>query len=224
MGAAIVFDLDGTLVDSLGDIVAAANLTLRDTGLPPLPREVIGRFVGNGLPKLVERMIRHCDLPLERHDELTKVALAHYTAGSSKTTVPYPGIPQALASLQSQGHILGICTNKPEAPARHILDALNLSQYFSAVLGGDSLATRKPDPQHLFASFDALPAHGSRVFVGDSEVDAETAERAEIPFLLFTQGYRKSPVAEIPHDIAYDMAEEIPSRVAQIVQMSAQVK
>lgn len=224
MGAAIVFDLDGTLVDSLGDIVAAANQTLSDLGLPPLPREVIGRFVGNGLPKLVERMIRHCELPLDRHDELTKVTLTHYTAGASKTTVPYPGIPQALASLRSQGHTLGVCTNKPEAPAQHILDALDLSQYFDAVLGGDSLTTRKPDPQHLFASFDALPAHGSRVFVGDSEVDAETAERAEIPFLLFTRGYRKSPVTDIPHDVAYDRAEEIPSLVAQMVQMSAQVK
>jgi phosphoglycolate phosphatase len=224
MGAAIVFDLDGTLVDSLGDIVAAANQTLSDLGLPPLPREVIGRFVGNGLPKLVERMIRHCELPLDRHEELTKVTLAHYTAGASRTTVPYPGIPQALASLQSQGHILGVCTNKPEAPARHILDVLDLSQYFDAVLGGDSLTSRKPDPQHLFASFDALPAHGSRVFVGDSEVDAETAERAKIPFLLFTQGYRKSPVTEIPHHIAYNKAEEIPPLVAQMVQMSAQLK
>lgn len=216
--AAVVFDLDGTLVDSLGDIVAAANRTLDDVGLPPLPTEVIGRFVGNGLPKLVERMIRHYNLPMDRHSELTKVMLAHYNAGASKTTVPYDGIPEALDDLKRMGCTLGVCTNKPEVPARHILDALNLSPFFDAILGGDTLNTRKPDPSHLFASFDALGVAGPRLFVGDSEVDAETSDRAGIPFLLFTQGYRKSPVAEIPHTVAYDSATELPALVTRMLE------
>ncbi|NVO54218.1 phosphoglycolate phosphatase [Rhodobacteraceae bacterium B1Z28] len=217
MNAAIVFDLDGTLVDSLGDIVAAANRMLIDVGHDPASRDVIGRFVGNGLPKLVERLIRHCELPMDRHAELTQLTLTHYTAAASETTVPYPDIPEALAQLQQMGCVLGVCTNKPEMPARHVLDALDLSRYFDAVLGGDTLKTRKPDPIHLTASFDALSAKGSRLFVGDSEVDAETAERAQIPFLLFTEGYRKSPVVEIPHTVSYGAAAELPSLVSRML-------
>ncbi|WP_050604749.1 phosphoglycolate phosphatase [Ruegeria sp. 6PALISEP08] len=217
MTAAVVFDLDGTLVDSLGDLAAAANRTLDDVGRDPLPHDVIKGFVGNGLPKLVERMIRHCELPLDRHSELTQLTLKHYNAAASETTIPYPGIPEALDALRQMGCVLGVCTNKPEAPARHVLEALNLSRHFDAVLGGDSLPTRKPDPRHLFASFDALPFSGPRLFVGDSEVDAETAQRAHIPFLLFTEGYRKTSVEEIPHTVAYDASQNLPTLVAELV-------
>ena len=217
MTAAVVFDLDGTLVDSLGDLAAAANRTLNVVGHDPLSMDIIKGFVGNGLPKLVERVIRHCGLPLDRHAELTQLTLKHYNAAASETTVPYPGIPEALVALRQMGCALGVCTNKPEAPARHVLEALNLSKYFDVVLGGDSLSTRKPDPNHLFASFDTLQTSGPRLFVGDSEVDAETAARANIPFLLFTEGYRKTPVTEIPHTVAYDASQDLPALVAKLI-------
>ncbi|NOD75791.1 MULTISPECIES: phosphoglycolate phosphatase [unclassified Ruegeria] len=216
MTATVVFDLDGTLVDSLGDLAAATNRMLDDTGQDPLSFEIIKGFVGNGLPKLVERVIRHCGLSMDRHAELAQLTLKHYNAAASETTVPYPGVPAALERLQQMGCVLGVCTNKPEAPARHVLEALNLSQFFDVVLGGDSLQTRKPDPQHLFASFDALNGSGPRIFVGDSEVDAETAVRAKVPFLLFTEGYRKSPVQDIPHDIAYEAATDLPAHVTTL--------
>ncbi|NOD35334.1 MULTISPECIES: phosphoglycolate phosphatase [unclassified Ruegeria] len=218
MTATVIFDLDGTLVDSLGDLAAAANRTLNDVGHDPLSIDIIKGFVGNGLPKLVERMIHHCELPLDRHAELTQLTLKHYNAAASETTIPYPGIPESLDALRQMGCALGICTNKPEAPARHVLEALNLSRFFDVVIGGDSLPTRKPDPKHLFASFDALEAKGPRVFVGDSEVDSETAVRAKIPFLLFTEGYRKSRVQNIPHDIAYEAAADLPIHVATLAQ------
>lgn len=218
MKAAIVFDLDGTLVDSIGDLANAANRMLADVGKSPLPQAVIQRFVGNGLPKLVERVMHHCDLPINRHAELTQMTLAHYNDAASDTTRPYPGIPEALTGLLDMGCILGICTNKPEAPARHVLEALDLSRFFSAVIGGDTLATRKPDPAHLITSFDALAAHGPRLFVGDSEVDAETSARARIPFLLFTEGYRKTPISEIPHTSIYGAAVELPSLVARMLE------
>jgi len=217
MKPAIVFDLDGTLVDSIGDLAAATNRMLGNVDHAPLPLEVIKRFVGNGLPKLVERVINHCDLPMDRHAELSKMTLTHYNAASSATSRPYPGIPEALVQLRDMGCALGVCTNKPESAALHLLKALGLDQYFVAVLGGDSLPVRKPDPAHLHASFDALSAAGPRLFVGDSEVDAETAARAEVPFLLFTEGYRKSPVAEIHHDIAYSTAAELPSAVTELL-------
>lgn len=213
MTATLMFDLDGTLIDSLPDIAAAANRMLGDEGKPALPQEIIQKFVGNGLPKLVERVMGHCDIPLDRHSELAKRTLDYYGAASSAQTVVYPGVPEALAQLQQMGCVLGICTNKPEAPARHILDALGLSQFFDTVFGGDTLNTRKPDPAHLHASFDAIPQTGPRLFIGDSEVDAETAQRAKVPFLLFTKGYRESSIDEIPHMLSYDQAIELPSAV-----------
>ncbi len=213
-----MFDLDGTLVDSLPDIAAAANRMLHDVGLPSLPEETIKQFVGKGLPNLVARVIRHCELPMDRHAELSRLTLAHYNAASSDKTVPYPGVPQALEQLRQMGCVLGVCTNKPEAPARHVLNAMGLAHHFDAVLGGDSLHTRKPDAAHLEASFDAVTHSGPRLFVGDSEVDAETAHRAQVPFLLFTKGYRKSPIAEIPHTVSYSDSSDLPALVSDLVE------
>ncbi len=217
MSATIMFDLDGTLVDSVPDIAAAANKMLQDVDKAPLSQDTIQRFVGNGLPKLVERVILHCGLPIERHAELTQQTLAHYNAAPSDQTVPYPGVPEALDQLREMGCVLGVCTNKPEAPAHHILEAMNLAHHFDTVFGGDTLRVRKPDPAHLKASFDAVNSAGPRLYVGDSEVDAETAQRAEVPFLLFTEGYRKSPVAEIPHTLSYDHAAKLSALVLDVL-------
>ncbi len=217
MSATIMFDLDGTLVDSVPDIAAAANKMLQDVDKAPLSQDTIQWFVGNGLPKLVERVILHCGLPIERHAELTQQTLAHYNAAPSDQTVPYPGVPEALDQLREMGCVLGVCTNKPEAPAHHILEAMNLAHHFDTVFGGDTLRVRKPDPAHLKASFDAVNSAGPRLYVGDSEVDAETAQRAEVPFLLFTEGYRKSPVAEIPHTRSYDHAAKLSALVQDVL-------
>ncbi|WP_058283005.1 phosphoglycolate phosphatase [Ruegeria denitrificans] len=218
MTATIMFDLDGTLVDSLPDLAAATNNMLRDTGVRPLSMDQIKQFVGNGLPKLVERVIYHCDLSMGQHADLCQLTLAHYNAASSDRTVVYPGVLQALEHLRDTGCVLGVCTNKPEAPARHVLEAMGLAPYFDAILGGDSLNTRKPDPAHLEASFAAVTPAGPQLFVGDSEVDAETAHRAQVPFLLFTEGYRKSPVADIPHTASYSQSSELPDLVMKVLQ------
>lgn len=218
MSATIMFDLDGTLVDSVADIAAATNRMLQENGVTPLPQEQIQLFVGNGLPKLVERVVLHCNLSMDRHADLTRQTLSHYNAGSSDKTVVYPGVRQALEQLRDMGCVLGVCTNKPEAPARHVLEAMNLAHHFDTVLGGDSLHTRKPDPAHLEASFAAVTSAGPQLFVGDSEVDAETASRAQVPFLLFTEGYRKSPVDKIPHTASYGNSSELPALVTLVLQ------
>lgn len=218
MSATIMFDLDGTLVDSLPDIATAANNMLQDAGVDPLPQDVIKTFVGNGLPNLVKRVILHCDLSMSDHADLAAKTLAYYNAASCDQTVVYPGVLQALDQLRGMECVLGVCTNKPEAPARHVLEALNLAQYFDCVLGGDSLNTRKPDPAHLEASFAAVSTAGPRLFVGDSEVDAETAQRAQVPFALFTKGYRKTPIDKIPHTTHYDDWGKLPAFVTELLQ------
>lgn len=199
---AVVFDLDGTLVDSAPDIRGAVNKMLKEQGLEQLDLPTIISFIGNGLPKLVERVMGVRGLDMVEHTRLTGVVLGHYNAASSDLTEIYPGVQDALRGLKSRGYHLGICTNKPEAPARAILQDMGLMPFFDVVIGGDTLDVKKPNPQPLFSAFKALGVDGG-LYVGDSEVDADTAVNAGMRFALFTEGYRKSPVAQVPHDYQF---------------------
>lgn len=211
----LVFDLDGTLVDSAPDIHAAVARMLADQGRPPLDLATVTSFVGNGLPKLVERVITHTGMDPADHPRLTKATLDHYTAASSELTRPYPGVVKALTKLQESGHKMALCTNKPLQPAREILQSLGLEHFFSNVIGGDSLPVTKPDPAPLHASVAALGG-GPTLYVGDSEVDAATALAAQVPFVLFTEGYRKSPVADLPHAASFARFDDLPALVARL--------
>lgn len=210
--AIVVFDLDGTLIDSAPDIRAAANRMLAEQGIAPLDLPTIVSFIGNGLPKLVERVMARTGLDMARHEELTAVTLAHYNAAATDLTRPYPGVVDALEVLQAAGHVLALCTNKPEAPARLILRNLRLERYFNGVVGGDTLDVKKPDPAPLLHIIRRL-GDGPAIYVGDSEVDAETAQRAGVRFALFSQGYRKTPVEAIPHDDLFDDFTALPGIV-----------
>lgn len=199
---AVIFDLDGTLIDSAPDIHAAANAMLKGEGVAPLDLATITSFIGNGLPKLVERAMQARQMDMAQHARLTEVVLGYYNAASSDLTVLYPNLRGLLDRLKTDGYRMGVCTNKPLAPAEKILRELDLDGYFDVVIGGDSLPQRKPDPEPLRATMDRLGATQA-VYVGDSEVDAETARAANVPFALFTEGYRKTPVALIPHQGAF---------------------
>ena len=209
---AIVFDLDGTLVDSAPDIQAAANRMLAGEGLAPLDLATVTSFIGNGLPKLVERVMGARGIDMARHGELTRVTHDIYSAASTVLTRPYPNLIAALEALAAAGHVMGVCTNKPEAPARDILRDLDMERFFRVVVGGDTLPVKKPDPAPLHRSFEALGAT-ARLYVGDSEVDAATAHGAGVDFALFTKGYRKVPVKELPHRAAFDDFEALPGIV-----------
>lgn len=208
----IVFDLDGTLIDSAPDIRAAVNLMLEGEGLAALDLATITSFIGNGLPHLVKLVIGACGIGLARHPALTAIVLEHYNAGDSALTTLYPGVREVLKTLHRDGHKLGLCTNKPIEPTRDILEHFGLTELFSVVIGGDSLTRRKPHPAPLLAALKALGGPG--IYVGDSEVDSETAQRAEIPFALFTEGYRKTPVAVLPHDWSFSDFASLPAIVA----------
>ena len=213
---AIVFDLDGTLIDSAPDIHAAVNRMLADEGQAPLDLRTVISFIGHGLPKLVERVMRARGIDATQHARLTDLTLGHYNAASADLTVLYPGLMPALRQVRAEGYALGLCTNKPEAPARQILGQFGLADLFDVVIGGDSLPVRKPDPAPLLRAFEALGATGAtgRLYVGDSEVDAETADRAGVPFALFTEGYRKTPAAAMPHLHLFDHFDQFPGLVA----------
>ena len=201
----VIFDLDGTLVDSAPDIHAAVNALLRAMGYQPLPIEVVRSFIGNGIPKFVERVMRASDIDfvLERHANLTSQFVNLYADYPADRSRLYPGVADCLKDFREQGYALGVCTNKNYNLTVKVLDGMGIANYFSSVIGGDSQPTRKPDPAPLQACAKLLAAT-KVVYVGDSEVDAETAKAAQVPFLLYTRGYRKSPLEDLEYDGAFD--------------------
>lgn len=215
MPHAIVFDLDGTLVDSAPDIAAAANRMLADFDLPPLPEAQLRGFIGHGIPNLVRQVIAFCGLDPSIFARMNDRMLAHYTARPAELTRPFPNVQVMLEALVADGHRLGICTNKYHALSVQVLDALDLSRFFGIVVGGDTLTVKKPDPAPLHMAFDRLG--GARLlYVGDSEVDAETGVAAGIGFALFTKGYRKAAVETLPHRFAFDDHAALPPVIAEL--------
>lgn len=216
MTPAIVFDLDGTLIDSAPDIHGIAKRLLAREGLAPITMAEARDFIGNGAPVFVAKMRAARGIPDSEQARLLADFLGDYH-GAVHLTEIYPGVVAALDALAAAGFRLGICTNKPLRPTHAVLDHLGLSHHFGAVFGGDSLPVHKPDPAPLFATFTALGPTGPRIYVGDSGVDAETAQRAGLPFLLYTEGYRKVPVADLPHDAAFsDFADLVPLVMARL--------
>jgi phosphoglycolate phosphatase len=177
-----IFDLDGTLVDSVDDLAAAVNHGLAQVGLPPRTRDEVRSYVGNGARVLIERAVGD-------HRDLLEPALhawrAHYQEHLLDRTRPYPGVPEALAAA---GGTLAVLTNKPAPMARRILEGLGLSSRFAVVVGGGD-APPKPDPAgalQILARLGARPADA--VLVGDSPVDAATARNAGLAFVAVTWG------------------------------------
>lgn len=199
--ARIVFDLDGTLIDSAPDIGAVANKTLATRGLAPISLAQTRDFVGNGASVFIEKMRAARGIDQSEHATIMAEFLVHYETAVDLTK-PYPGVIETLQALRAKGHRLGICTNKPFAPTMAVVRHLDLERFFDGIIGGDSLDVRKPNPAPLAKAFEGL-GEGARLYVGDSDVDAATAQALGVPFFLFTEGYRKSPVAELPHDVAF---------------------
>jgi len=205
----LIFDLDGTLIDSAPDIHAAAARLLVLEGREALSFETIRSFIGNGVPVLIDRIIGASGLDPARKDAYLQHFLEDYTARATDLTVPYPGVVGALEAVRDQGMALAVCTNKPEAPTLQILADLGLDHFFQAVVGGDSMDRKKPDPSGLLSLKDRLGG-GPTLFVGDSEVDAQTAERAGLPFAFFTEGYCKVPAADLTFSAAFSSFGDLP--------------
>lgn len=212
----VVFDLDGTLIDSAPDIHATANKVFDARGLEPFPFETVRSFIGNGVGVLVARLLDSRGLPRDGtlHRDLVQEFVSFYEEAFDLTTL-YPEVREVLDTLASQGHALGVCTNKPEGPARAALRHFGLDHHIRVVIGGDSLSERKPHPAPLHAAIAAL-GNGTSVFVGDSEVDAETAQAAGVPLALFTGGYRKAPVETLGARVIFDHHAALPRLVAHI--------
>ena len=203
---AVIFDLDGTLVDSAPDLHAAANRMLAGMKQPPMTLETVRGFIGHGIPNLVRQVAE--DRKLEQStEELVSAFREEYFSSPAELSRCYPGAKLVLNNLINQEVAVGLCTNKSTAPTLSMLDELGLTSLIDTVVCGDTLDVIKPDPAMLIAAQNGLGTD-QYLFVGDSEVDAETAQRAGAPFALFTEGYRKSPIEALPHDFVFSAYTE----------------
>jgi phosphoglycolate phosphatase len=188
----LVFDLDGTLVDTAPDLAGAMNAVLIANDRPPVPPAEVRHMVGRGARALIERGFEVTGGPvnaadLDRHFD---AFIDYYSTHIADASVSFAGVRGVLTRLKAAGHKLGVCTNKPEDLAVALLEALDLKQFFGAVLGADTLDVRKPDPRHLTETVKRIGGDLTRaVMIGDSEVDNETARNAGVPAVIFTFGY-----------------------------------
>lgn len=217
----VVFDLDGTLLDSLPDIAAAVNRLLATEGVLPMERAEVQSYVGDGAPKLIERVMAARGLDAARHQDLTLRMISDYSARAGEATTVYPGAVEALEILASRGHPLGLCTNKPGAATLGVLRHFGLDQVFGAVVAGDTLPERKPHPAPLRTVLRRLgsePDAGTGAFVGDSAVDRDTARAAGVPFLLFDGGYWNGPAPTLPAAMRFTDFGRLPDMIAALAE------
>ena len=213
----LVFDLDGTLIDSAPQIHAAANKVFQDIGLPEFSKATVRGFIGNGVGVLVSRLMGQQGLAEDPalHAELVGSFVNIYEEAFDLTSL-YSGVSTALSDLADAGHRLAICTNKPLGPTRAVLRHFGLTDRFPVVIGGDSLPQRKPDPAPLLAALAAL-GPGKALFIGDSEVDAATAKAADVPLALYTEGYRTAAVESLGAKLVFDNHAALPGLIHHLL-------
>ncbi len=202
----LVLDLDGTLVDTLPDLRASLNRLMAAHRLEPFPAAEVAGFIGDGAGVLVRRAMAARQREPEESD--FAAFLADYAAHAADESVLFPGVADALEKAQADGWRLAVCTNKPEAPARSLLEALGVAHLFSAIGGGDSFPSRKPDPAHLLATIAAAGGEpGASVMVGDHRNDVLAAGGAHIPVIFAAWGYGGSDMARGADAMAASFAE-----------------
>jgi phosphoglycolate phosphatase len=203
----VVFDLDGTLVDTAPDLTAALNAVLAREGRPLVPLDDVRHMVGRGARVLIERAMAASGAAA-RPDEISALVahfIKHYDANIAVTSRAFDGAEALARRLAARGHKLGICTNKPEALSLKLIGELGLSDLFPVILGADSRPYRKPDPRHLFDTISALGGRKeSAVLVGDSETDVATARAANVPVIVVSFGYTETPPRELGADLVID--------------------
>lgn len=211
--AAVLFDLDGTLVDSLPDIAAAVNRVLAAEGRALLTPAEVRPMIGDGAGQLVERAFTaRGGLPQTGLAAVLTRFRAEYGPRSAELTRPWPGVVEVLDGLRDRGVRMAVCTNKPSGATHTVLRELGLSPYFPVVVGSDDAPAIKPDPSHVRACLDALAvAPQQTVMVGDSRNDVLAAHAAGLPCVLVSFGYTRIPPAELGAEAVIDDFAALPS-------------
>lgn len=211
---AVLIDLDGTLVDSAPDIVEASNRMLVELGVPALSPAVVASFIGNGVPMLVQRLLK-ASPGLPRLDEVVARAMffRHYHDTNGRFSKLFPGVLPGLIALQEAGFRLGCVTNKPIAYTEPLLEAFGLERFLQAVVGGDSIPQMKPDPAPLIHACALLGVEcAETVLVGDSHVDVAAARAAGMPSYIVRYGYPgPAGLAALHADFLIDSLADMPA-------------
>jgi phosphoglycolate phosphatase len=204
---ALLFDLDGTLIDSKRDLVQSVNATLREIGRPELPEDLVASYVGSGAPVLISRALGGTPAT-EEFESALKYFLAHYEEHKLDYTREYPGVREALELLR--GVPMAVLTNKPVTISVRILEGLRLADFFRAIYGGNSFTTKKPDPLGANTALSELGiAAKETAMVGDSEVDVQTARNAGMISAIVNFGFGAHDRQAYPADIYLDRMEEL---------------
>ena len=216
----LVFDLDGTLVDTAPDLCNALNHVLERANKPPMTLEVMRNLVGHGARAMIDDALKQSGINIGNAEmsEHVEIFLEHYKRHISDESKPFPGVVGALQRFQDQGVKLGVCTNKREVFSKQLLDDLDLSKFFPAILGADSVPANKPDPGHLLATIDAL--HGDPIhctFVGDSPTDVATAKAARIPIVAVDFGYTDLRPEDLGADRLIGHYDELEQTVIELI-------
>ena len=217
---AIIFDLDGTLVDTAPDLLGALNAVLSVEGHDPVVPADLRHIVGHGARAMFEHALRRTGAPVtpERLQTLTEQFLAYYRINIACGSRPFPGVAETLTLFARKGAGLGVCTNKPQDLTELLLDALDLTRHFPAIIGGGRTPYSKPDPRHLLETLAALNGRRERaVLVGDSPVDVAAARAADIPVIAMSYGYTPVPVHELGADAVVDDFAKLPEVIARLM-------
>jgi phosphoglycolate phosphatase len=212
-GATLVFDLDGTLVETAPDLVGTLNTLLAREALAPMPPAQARNLIGQGARALISRGFQAAGAPLPpaRLDALFADFIDHYLGRIALESRPFPGLVEALDEVEAEGARLAVCTNKRTDLSLALLDALALTPRFSAVVGADAASAPKPDARHLIETIvRAGGDRGRAVMIGDSASDAGAARAAGVPLVLVSFGYTETPAAELGADALIDHFAELP--------------
>jgi phosphoglycolate phosphatase len=217
----LVFDLDGTLVDTAPDLVAATNHALADLGLKPVPDAALRASIGRGARYMIVEALRQTGITLPEPDvdRLLERFLSYYEANIAATSRPFDGAVTALTALREAGNRLVVCTNKREDLSRLLLDALGMTPLFEALAGRDTFTVHKPHPEHLRQVVRLAGGDPARaIMIGDTSIDVATARAASVPVIACSFGYPDMPIAALAADRLIDHFDELPAAVAALVQ------
>lgn len=224
-GAVIVFDLDGTLVHTAPDLMGALNILLAEENLPPLPADMAPRLVGKGAKIMIERGFDAAGEPLHepRATALFDRYIDLYLARIADESRPFEGVAEALDALEAEGAILAVCTNKRSILTLALLDALDLTKRFKAIVGADQAPKPKPDASHLLHAIALAGGDPSRaLMVGDSISDVLAARNAGTPVVVVSFGYTDIAPADLDGDALIDRFDELFDQVLRLLPPLAQ--
>jgi phosphoglycolate phosphatase len=219
-GWTIAFDLDGTLVETAPDLVGALNVILVEQGMAPAPMTAVRQLVGHGLRGMLIRAFAMADLTIteDRIAQLRPRIVEVYQGRIAQESRPFPGCLDALADLRARGARLAVCTNKPEGLARLLLDELDMTACFDAIVGGDTLPVQKPDPAPLLEAVRQAGGDPARaILVGDASPDVGAAQAAGAPCVVCAFGYNDLPPAELGGDVIIGHFDALAAAVAGLV-------